>query len=297
MSFDVIVVGHVAIDVNVFPWGVIENVLGGAPTYSGLTFVNLKRSVGISSKVGLDFLEKFPPIYGKLGLDTAGIIVAGEHTTTFQNIYDESGRRTQICKHMAPRIIPEDIPEEYMEAAGFYVSPIANEVGPELLQYLKKNSNLVMLDPQGILREIAIDGKVSVKSRDLGQYLKHVDVVKLGMDEAAVLGSNPEESMEKIMKAGPGVVILTKGGAPSFVMSKTGLTKVNPLKVVAKDMTGAGDVFGAAFLHRFMATRDAVDAAKFGTAAAGLKIRFRGPVGFSNEKEIEDAAKTITVDQ
>ncbi|MEM3401770.1 MAG: PfkB family carbohydrate kinase [Candidatus Hadarchaeales archaeon] len=297
MSFDVVVVGHVAIDVNVFPWGIIENILGGAPTYSGFTLVNLKRSVGFSAKVGLDFLEKFPPIYGKLGLDNEGMIVAGEHTTTFQNIYDESGRRTQICRHMAPPITPEDIPNEYLGATSFYVSPIANEVDHELLHHLKRNSNLVMLDPQGILREIGADGKVTVKPRDLGRYLKYVDIVKLGMDEAAVLGSTPEDSMRKIMEAGPEVVILTKGGAPSLVLSREGLVKVNPLKVVAKDMTGAGDVFGAAFLHRFMSTRDVVEAAKFGTAAAGLKIRFRGPVGFPSEKEVEEAAKTITVVQ
>lgn len=297
MSFDVIVVGHVAVDVNVFPWGVVENVLGGAPTYSGLMLVNLKRSVGIISKVGVDFLENFPPLYGKLGLDTAGITVAGEHTTTFQNIYDESGRRTQICKHIAPPITPEDVPSEYLGAAGFYVSPIANEVGPELLLHLKRDSNLVMLDPQGILRKIAIDGKVSVEWRDLTPYLRYVDIVKIGMDEAATLGDCPEDAMKKIAEAGPKIVIVGKGGSPSLLLSKGALVKVNPLKVTAKDTTGAGDVFGAAFIHRYMCTGDAVDAAKFATAAAGLKVRYRGPVGFPSEDEIETVVNTVAIDQ
>ncbi|GAI38104.1 unnamed protein product, partial [marine sediment metagenome] len=113
LEFDVVVVGHVAIDVNVLPWGVIENALGGAPTYAGLAFVALKKSVGVVSKVGVDFLEKFPPIYRRFGLDTEGILVGGEHTTTFENTYDEAGNRTQVCKHVAPRILPDDIPTAY----------------------------------------------------------------------------------------------------------------------------------------------------------------------------------------
>ncbi|MGC8816305.1 MAG: carbohydrate kinase family protein [Candidatus Hadarchaeum sp.] len=293
MAPDVVVVGHVALDVNVFPWGVVENVLGGAPTYSGLQFAALKLEVGLVSKVGIDFTEKFPPIYRKLGLDTEGIYVAGEHTTTFENTYDEQGNRTQVCKHVAPPITPADVPGSYLDAKAFYVSPIANEITPELLRFIKRESNFVMLDPQGILRVIGADGRVGVRPRDLSEFLRHVDIVKLGREEAVVLRGNVEEGMRSVQEMGPGIVIVTRGGEPTLVLSGEGFTRIDPLKVGVRDMTGAGDVFGAAFLTRYLATRDVMDAAKFATAAAGLKIRYKGPTGFPTEPEILEAVQRL----
>ncbi len=293
MPFDVVVVGHVAVDINVLPWGVIENALGGAPTYSGLQFAALRKEVGVVSKVGVDFPEKFPPIYSKLGLDTEGIYVAGEHTTTFQNTYNEAGDRTQVCKHIAPKISPDDIPSDYLDAKAFYISPIANEVAPELLRSVKKSSNLVMFDPQGVLRSIGADGRVEVKARDLSEFVKHADIVKLGREEARVLGGDVEKGMRSISDMGPRVVILTKGGEPTMALSGGKLSKINPLKVDARDMTGAGDVFGAAFLTKYMADRSVDAAAKFAVAAAGLKIRYKGPTGFPSEQEIMEAVKRL----
>ncbi len=285
MQFDTIVVGHIAIDMNVLPLGVIENALGGAPTYAGLTFAALRKNIGIVSKVGADFLEKFPPIYSKLGLDTEGILVAGEYTTTFKNTYDEAGNRKQVCKHVAPRISPDDIPAAYIDAQSFYVSPIANEITPDMLKAIKLESNLVMLDPQGILREISKDGKVEVKSRELGGFLKHVDIVKIGKEEAGALGGGAKEVLESLRAMGPKIAILTRGRDASMLLSDEGLVKIDSLKVDAKDLTGAGDVFGAAFLTRYIATRDTLESAKFATAVAGLKIKYKGPTGFPSEKE------------
>jgi sugar/nucleoside kinase (ribokinase family) len=294
MAFDIIVIGHVAIDVSIWPWGTIENVLGGAPTYSGLALVALKRRVGAVSKVGRDFLEKFPPIYGKLGLDTEGILVSGDYTTTFENTYDEEGNRVQVCRHAAPPINPQDIPQAYLDAAGFYVSPIVNEAEPELLKSIKKESNWVMFDPQGALREIGRDGEVRVEPKDLAGHFRYVDVVKIGKEEVACLGEDVESAMEKIRKAGPKIVIVTKGGEPSLVLSEEGIVEVHTLKVDVKDMTGAGDVFGAAFLSRYMATHSVLESVKFATAAAGLKIRYRGPVGFPSESEVSEAASRVS---
>lgn len=293
MAFDVVVIGHVAVDVNVFPWGVIENALGGAPTYSGLQFAALRQNVGIVSKVGVDFPEKFPPIFSKLGLDTEGIFVAGEYTTTFENTYDEVGNRTQVCRHIAPKIFPDDIPGDYSDAKSFYVSPIANEITPDVLKAVKKKSNLVMLDPQGILRVIGANGHVEVRPKDLSEFLRYVDIVKMGMEEARVLKGDVEKGMRSILDMGPEIVILTKGGEQTIALSDGELIRVNSLKVEVRDMTGAGDVFGAAFLTRYMATRDVLNSTKFAAAAAGLKIRYKGPTGFSSEQEVLEAVQRL----
>lgn len=292
MEFDVIVVGHVAIDVNILPWGVIENALGGAPTYAGFALVALKRNAGIISKIGADFPEKFPPIYSKLGLDTEGMVVAGEHTTTFENTYDEDGHRTQVCTHVAAKLSPEDIPQSYRSARSFYISPIAGEVDPTMLEELKQNENVVMFDPQGILREIGPDGRVRVRSRDdLADFLEYVDVVKIGMDEAKVLKGGARGALEKLRELGPRAAILTQGPKPCAVLSDEGFEKISSLKVDARDLTGAGDVFGAAFLSRYLDVRGVLDSTRFASAAAGLKIRYKGPTGFPSEEEVLSAIR------
>lgn len=293
MGFDIIVVGYVAVDVNVLPWGIIENVLGGAPTYAGLALMTLRKNVGIASKVGIDFLDKFPPLYSKLGLDTEGILVTGEHTTTFENTYDEAGNRGQVCKHITIKISPDDIPRAYQDAKGFYVSPIAGEITADILKSIKRKGNIVMFDPQGLFRKIDKEGKVEIRPReDLDNFLKHVDIVKVGREEAQALKGDTRKILEDLRGMGPKIAILTRGEKACAILSDEGFSEIKSLKVDAKDLTGAGDVFGAAFLARYLDTRDAANSAKFASAAAGLKIRYKGPTGFPSEKEILDAIKS-----
>lgn len=282
----IVIVGHVAIDTNRFSRGMIESAIGGAPTYAGLALAALRKRVGVVAKIGIDFTEQFPPIYSKLGLDTEGILVSGEYTTAFENIYDEKGNRTQMCKHVAPKITPDDIPASYLEARGFYVSPLADEVTPETMRKIK-GDNLVMMDPQGLFRQIDEKGRVTIRSEvDLKPFLEHVDVVKLGRDEAKLIMGEPRQLLEKLCGMGPKIAILTRGDEPALILSDGEFHEVKSLKVDARDPTGAGDVFGAVFLARYLETRDAVESARFASAAAGLKIRYKGPVGFPSEREV-----------
>ena len=282
----IVIVGHVAIDTNKFSQGMIESAIGGAPTYAGLALAALRKKVGVVAKVGVDFTEQFPPIYSKLGLDTEGILVSGEYTTAFENIYDEKGNRTQLCRHVAPKITPDDIPASYLEAKGFYVSPLADEVVPETMEKIKGN-NLVMMDPQGLFRQIDEKGRVTIRSEvDLEPFLEHVDVVKLGRDEAKLIMKEPKQLLKKLCGMGPKIAILTRGEEPALMLSDGEFHEVKSLKVEARDPTGAGDVFGAVFLARYLEIHDVMESARFASAAAGLKIRYKGPVGFPSEREV-----------
>ena len=88
---DIVIIGHIAVDTNVFPWGTVENVLGGAPTYAGMTLSALKKNAGIISKVGVDFKEF--SLYSKHDIDIEGISIGGRGTTRFKNIYSAEGDR------------------------------------------------------------------------------------------------------------------------------------------------------------------------------------------------------------
>lgn len=289
MKLDTVIVGHATVDVNVFPHGIIENVLGGAPTYAGFALASLGNEAGIVSKIGQDFPEHFPPLFSKFGIDTEGILATRGKTTKFENTYTEEGKREQVCKEVADSISPGDIPRVYLDARSFYVSPVADEISPETLSKISEGGGATMLDPQGIFRKIGSSGEIKLeRPEDLSDYLSSADIVKIGKGEFQTFEKPGEEVLETLVEMGPEIGILTLGEEGCKVLFGGKSTEIESLDVEAKDLTGAGDVFGAAFLANYLETEDPVGSARFATAAAGLKIEYKGPTGFPSTGEVEE---------
>ena len=284
-KLDVVVIGHIAIDTNVLPWGTVENVLGGAPTYAGMSLKALKKNVGIVSKVGTDFKDF--SFYSKQGIDIKGISIGGMGTTRFKNIYDVKGDRQQVCECDISRITPNDIPKSYRKAQTFYISPIIDEIDVDIAKQVKRKDNLVMLDPQGLFRKIANDRRVEIALRkDFDKFLRYVDIVKIGKAEASAFKIGVEEILSYLIHAGPKIAIVTLGKEGCIFLAEDKIEKVSSLKVDAKEFTGAGDVFGATFLAVYRDTLNVREAIKFASISAGLKIRRKGLEGFPTKEEI-----------
>ncbi len=292
MKLDSVIVGHATVDINVLPHGVIENILGGAPTYTGFAITSLGKEAGIVSKIGSDFPEQFPPLFSKFGLNTEGILTTSGKTTKFENTYEDDGSRKQVCRESADKIEPGDLPQAYMNADSFYVSPVMDEVPSETLAKITEESDLAMLDPQGLFRELHESGEVEMKvPDDLEKYLGMVDIVKLGKDEYEVFDRPEDEVLKELSDMGPEICIITLGEKGCKMLVDGDLTHIESLNVDVQDLTGAGDVFGAAFLSRYMDTGSPIKSARFGNAAAGLKIEYKGPTGFPSEDEVLEAVK------
>lgn len=289
MQLDTVVVGHATVDVNVFPHGVIENVLGGAPTYAGFALASLGRDVGIVSKIGQDFPDYFPPLFSKFGLNTEGILVTEGKTTKFENTYTEEGEREQVCEEVADPIFEGDIPQAYLNARSFYFSPVMDEVSPETLSTISDKENIAMIDPQGLFRKIGDSGKIDLEvPENLEDYLSRVEIVKIGKEEFNSFRKSEEEVLEALVGMGPDIAILTLGEDGCKVLSEGEVTSIKSLDVEAEDLTGAGDVFGASFLSNYLETGDPLDSARFATAASGLKIEYKGPTGFPSKEEVKE---------
>ncbi len=290
MELDIVVVGHATVDVNVFPHGIIESVLGGAPTYAGFSLKALNREVGVVSKIGKDFPDYFPPLFSKFGLNTEGILATSGETTKFENTYSEDGERKQVVKSVADSISPKDVPQSYLNSNGFYISPVVDEISPETVSKISEGTGIVMLDPQGLFRELDDSGRINIKKPDdLESYLSGVDIIKIGKDEFKAFGESEENVLRNLVEMGPKTALLTLGGGGCKVFSGEEITKIDSLDVDARDLTGAGDVFGATFLSNYLDTKDSVDSARFANAAAGLKVEYKGPTGFPSRKEIKEA--------
>ncbi len=294
MQLDMVVAGHITIDVNVFPHGIVENMLGGTPTYAGFALTTLGRETGVISKIGEDFPEQFPPLFSKFGLNTEGILATSEKTTKFENTYADDGSRKQICKEVSPEITPDDVPNAYLNAEGFYLSPVMGEIPLETVAKIsEKGEGITMLDPQGILREVKNGGKiVHSMPENFQEYLEKVDIVKVGMDELEIFDKPNDEVLEELVEIGPEIAILTLGGEGCKILFDENIRKIKSIDVNVEDPTGAGDVFGSTFLSKYIETGNPLDSAKFASAAAGLKIEYKGPTGFPSEEETLEALES-----
>jgi len=285
-QLDVIVVGNFSVDTNIWPTGRIEDTLGGAPTYAGSTLAKLERKTGAFSFIGRDHYLEALSFCAAAGIDSEGLAVIEAETMKFQNIYDSLGNRRQVCTNVAPKLNIEQMPRRYLSSRAFYVSPLAGEVDTNLMKKLHARG-ILMLDPQGLMRTIEADGsvKVSFDTSRLREALELADIVKVGKDEVEASKMSDERILRTIQGFGVKAAIITRGKAPVKILADNKIDKIKTLDVAVEDPTGAGDVFGAAFLSEYMESGDPIKAAKFATASAGLKIRFRGASGFPSKNE------------
>lgn len=285
----VVVIGHFSLDENIGPKSRVSNVLGGAPIYSGSTFSKLGLKAGLCSGVGEDQYKRAIEFCESMGIDYRGIWVCGRKTLNFQNIYDEKENRVQKCYNIPRKLSPKDIPKEYLEYSAYYISPLMNEITLNFLDSIRFRESTLMLDPQGIMRKAGKDGKVNVvfEEERLVKFFEKVDIVKIGKDEAKAIGLNEKEILRIIRDSGAKIGIVTRGKDPVIVSWEKGTFETNTIDVSVEDPTGAGDVFGAAFLTEYLRSKDVKRAVKFANIAAGLKIRYKGPKGFPTKNDIE----------
>ena len=87
--------------------------------------------------------------------------VPAEHSTTFENIKTENGRR-QILHHQAAPILLDHIPQVWRSAPIIHLAPIARELDSSLAE--KLSGSLLGITPQGWMRTWDENGQVSASA-------------------------------------------------------------------------------------------------------------------------------------
>jgi sugar/nucleoside kinase (ribokinase family) len=123
--------------------------------------------------------------------------------------------------------------------------------------------------------------------------LRHCDILKVDAREAAVITSTVDiEAAGRVLhRMGPKMVIITQGGDGALIYDGTRLTQITAPEVNVVDPTGAGDVFSAAFLVRYVASGNLIAAGRFAVTAAALSIRGFGASALPSETEISSLMK------
>ena len=295
--FDIVTVGHFAIDFIKSPNGRISRpTLGGPPTYVSLAAESLGAKASVISKVGEDFPKSFATWLEDQGVDLAGLQkMTGASTTSFVLDYSGGGDRQLILRNIAPSIQAHDIPDSF-EAKVVHLAPIANEIPYNTALQLRAKTGLLSLDPQGFLRRFSEDGKMHLASIENPEILSIIDVFKGSQEEitAVTAESRLARAIRSVYEHGVKIVIVTRGAEGSLVYIEGELYRVPAAKPrIVVDATGLGDVFMGAFLAEYVHGREPLWCASVGSSCASFVIEEIGPSGFGSQKEVYERASQV----
>jgi sugar/nucleoside kinase (ribokinase family) len=259
--------------------------------YASLGARALGASVVVGSKVGTDLRKKHLIWLKRQGVNTSYVHRTDGATTTFRINYEGEVRSMwTVCR--CPPITRRDL-ENFPQSSSLHLGPILNEIPQPVASWLSERDAITSLDPQGYLRRTLRDGRVGrVKWRDR-KLLNRLDVLKLSEDEAAVV-LDKKPSSRKLMRLGPRVVLITRGGSGTMMWSEEqGLFRVPAFKTHVRDPTGAGDALVGAMLVTWARTGDVLWSVAVGSAVASFVVETISPKNFGTTKQIQERARVI----
>ncbi len=264
-----LLIGHLTYDIT--PDGPR---IGGTAAYAGLTAHALGLRVGIVTSWGAEL-----PL-GKLK-NIPIISYPAEHSTTFENIYTDSGR-VQVVHTVAPKLDYHMIPEPWRQAPIVHLAPVAQEVEPGLVRYFP--NSLVGITPQGWLRSWDDQGHVQACEWPEASFI-------LQQSGAAILSIHDlqyDEARVDEMASASRILVVTEGAEGARVYWNGDVRRFRPPHEVEIDSTGAGDIFAAAFFTRLYLTRDPWESARFANQAAATSVTRQGLDGIPTPEEIRE---------
>ena len=271
---------HCAIDTITIGDSKYEQI-GGAACYGGITARQFKFDVNLVTKFGSDFPSKQYLTDNKINFENA----QSEKGTTRFSINIEGADRTLKLENQC-----EPIQYTKINADGFLVSPIFHEISSETLNEIKKDSNFLLLDPQGFLRRIDSEKNVILEDTDVD--LTNVSAIKVSPEEAFHLtGKSNEESLKILQKKGVEHVIMTNKTEVSMLVNDQIYSITLPNKKIY-DTTGVGDIFCSAFCCTMLKEKDFVWALCFagGAAQAALESKDVGLLKIPKRGVVENNA-------
>jgi len=263
---DYLVIGHITADLQ--PDGSV--VLGGTALYSALTAARLGAKVGILTRgvFGTEVAGMKVPSLEPFADQVSIIVQDADVPTTFINEY-RADLRVQTVPHWAGEIDLRGLPPHWRNAPIVHLGPVLQEINPN--HAVGMTTEFIGITPQGWMRDWprATGGKVRhIPLRLPGSLLGRTDCAIVSTEEI----HQARDVVERIGEQRLAVITRGKDGARVIARGQT--IDLPGFKVKTKDLTGAGDVFAAAF---FMKASDrsisAAAAGRFANAVAALSLR------------------------
>jgi len=249
--------------------------LGGTISYAATTAQRLGYRVGVVTSTGPDLDVGTVLPFAQVACRPAA------KTTVFENIY-LNGERKQILHQRAGTLYCDHVPVKWRNVPIAHLGPLDQEIDDGIFHCFD-DSVLIGVTPQGFLRRWDNEGRISfVDWNPPDSVLKRINVLVLSeqdVPDPVGLVQAWQEFIEVI------VVTRAERGATVFRRGESYDYPARPAHQV--DPTGAGDVFAAAFMIRFIETKDPCQAAQFANAVASFSIEGPGVSGIPTRQRVE----------
>jgi len=266
---DYLVIGHVTKDS--IPGGAI---LGGTPSYAGLTAHKLGKKSAIVTSYGPDV----PAMTVLEGIPIKNYQAL--KTTTFENVYIDGIRHQKWLASSEP-LTWQYVPPAWRQAPIIHLAPMGQELSPAMCRQFP--NSLVCVTIQGWLRgQDEAYNVIYQPHPDLEASLGCIDILVLSLVD---VGGDRSAADHLLQSVKIGVETLGANGCRVFVQDQTIHVPVKP--EIEVDPTGAGDIFAAALFIRYQETKDCIKAAQFANACASLSVGKVGIAGVPNLAEVQ----------
>jgi hypothetical protein len=272
LHYDYTTVGHITVDVLDDQ----SSQAGGAAFYSALQAARLgQRTLIITRGVPGQIEALIEPYRAELDLH----ILPARHTTTLQTSGAGANRRQRLLAWAGP--IQQDLA---VSTAILHLAPVARESPTRW----RGSPPFVGLTPQGLVRQWDSPSKHVV-----GALPTHAALRVAPHCNALVLSQHEHASCARLIdraSAARAVIAITDGHLPTTIVDPQHAAH-RQLAVPAIDAPlddlGAGDVFAAAFFIALAQRRQPLDAARFASAAAAVRMSGLGAGAIGGLAEID----------
>ena len=276
-SAPLLVVGSVAFDNVITPYGEKEHILGGAASYCSLaaSYYTQVRMVGV---IGNDFGEEHLNRLRSRGIDLEGVQKDESGPTFFwKGRYHENFNRRDtldIQLNVFEKFRP-DLPESYKDSNFVLLGNIHPALQMHVLDQLQ-GSPFVLAD--------TIDLWIEIERKALLELIKKINLFVINDTEAEELTEEKNIILagKKLREMGPETVIIKKGEHGAILFHEDGMFALPAYPVTElRDPTGAGDSFAGALIGRLASSnRTDFDAIKeamiYATCTASLTVEAFG---------------------
>lgn len=296
---DYLVIGHITADV--LDDG--EVVLGGTALYSALTAARLGARVAVLTRgaFGAEIAGMKVPGLEEYAGELQIIVQDADVPTTFENHYLGT-RRQQVVRHWAGPIDLRGLPPHWATAKIVHLGPIADEIDPRHISGL--TPRFVGVTPQGWMRDWPRERGGRVQTTQLRlpvDFVNRIDCAIVSDEEifqARDLVERVGERRMSVVTRGPlGASIYHSMRASDLEGLRPGAKRFRSVEipgydVKVKSLTGAGDVFAAAFFMKAAErTSSALEAGRFANVVAALSLRDIGVGSIPGKSEIDQAMR------
>jgi len=253
------VFSHCAID-TIQIGNISNEQVGGPACYCSITAKNLKFDTILYTKFGNDF-PKDLLLSKNIDFENS---LSEQSTTRFKIIINGSDRTLYLQNACEPIVYSQ------INADCVVISPVYHEISNNIYEKIKNDSNFILLDPQGFLRQIDFEKKINLKKTEID--LSKISAIKVDPEELFCLTNEIGiEAMKKLQNRGVENVIFTNKREISILV-KDKLYSITIPNLKLFDTTGIGDIFCSTFCCTMLKEKDFFWALCFAGGAAQAAI-------------------------